>query len=80
VHNTIFNCNLIIPKSLVDCEIFIYNGKFVETLNIKSNMIGFRLGDFCFTKVMGKDVTARKKAKLLKKRMKKKKNKFLWDI
>jgi ribosomal protein S19 len=55
----------------VDREVFVHNGKFIEVLNIKLNMIGFRLGDFCFTKVMGRDVTARKKAKLLKKRMRK---------
>jgi len=43
VHNTIFNCNLIIPKSLVDCEIFIYNGKFVETLyKVKYDRFSFR--------------------------------------
>jgi len=73
VQNTSFNRNLIITKSLEDREVFVHNGKFVEQLNIKLNMAGFRLGDFLFTKVTGREVTSRKKAKLLKKRMKKKK-------
>jgi len=73
LQNKVFCRDVIITKSLVDREIFVHNGRFIESLNVKLNMVGFRLGAFCFTKVMGRDVTARKKAKLLKKRMKKKK-------
>ena len=55
--------NSVIPKMLVGRAVYVYNGHFFKKLNISTEQVGFKFGDFCFTRTIGK-----KKPKKLKKK------------
>jgi len=59
-------------KSFVGHRIGLYNGKKVTKMNIEPHMVGFKLGQFIFTKKMGVSIhnsikNAKKKEKLRRK-------------
>jgi ribosomal protein S19 len=62
--------NSTINQTFVDKKIKIYNGHFFKTINIVNEMIGFKFGEFIFSKIFDKYKHLKKK-----KKDKKKKNK-----
>jgi len=61
-----------IPNNFVNHIISVYNGKMHKRIYIKNGMIGFKLGEFVFTKKLGSSVhnserNARAKAKMRRK-------------
>jgi len=52
---------------MVGLDLFVHNGKRIFIVDIKSNMIGHKLGEFCFTKVTGKGTRRKRKAAQKKK-------------
>jgi len=49
----IWNRNSVVSKVFVNKRFRIFNGKTFITLNVTSDMIGHRLGEFSFTKRLG---------------------------
>jgi ribosomal protein S19 len=47
---TCFNRKSLIPLCLLNKKIFIYNGKKFPVVTITKNHIGFKLGEFSFTR------------------------------
>jgi ribosomal protein S19 len=62
-----------VPSTLIDEEVYIHNGRFIEVFTITSKMVGHKLGEFCVTKILGKDFRIACDKKKKKKRNKKKK-------
>jgi len=64
--NKVFNIwqrSSMIPALLVNKKFKIHNGVWLLSLNLKSNMIGHKFGEFAFTKRMGKEIHFKKKNK-----------------
>lgn len=68
-----FKRSTIIPYTLINKKIKIYNGKRFKTILIRPQMVGHKMGEFVVTKIMGRKIAQRKLAKLKKKKNKKKK-------
>jgi len=64
-----------IPFKLLKCvtKISVYSGKTWKSFNPRAIMLGFKLGEFCFTKVFGKFVALSVTLKSKKKKQDKKK-------
>lgn len=60
----IWSRSSIIPASLVNSKVSVYNGKTFHIVRITKENIGYKFGEFCFTRNKG----------LKKKKIKKKKN------
>jgi len=61
----VWSRNSIIPKILTGKNVYVYNGKIFKKLTVLVEHIGFKFGDFCFTRKNSK--------KKIKKDLKKKK-------
>lgn len=68
-----FRRNIVIPHTLVDKKLKIYNGKKYRSLLVRTPMIGHKMGEFIITKVTGRKIAQRKLAKLKKKKLKNRK-------
>jgi ribosomal protein S19 len=60
-----------VPNTILDKEIFIYNGLCFKNFHIKKNVVGHKLGEFSITKVLSREIVERKHQKTGKKRKKK---------
>lgn len=66
--------NFIITEEMVDNEFFVYNGKIYQSLLIKINMVGYKLGEFIFTREsLRKKLKIKSRKKYRRKRILKKK-------
>jgi len=63
--------NSSISSNFIDKKVRIYDGRFVKTLNINNDMVGYKFGEFIFSKISMK-YTHLKKSKKKSKRIKKK--------
>lgn len=52
-----------IPSSFVNKRIRIHNGIWLLSLNVKPNMVGYKFGEFSFSKRMGKIIHFQNKSK-----------------
>jgi len=52
------NSHLTIDPSIVDKRVSIYNGRIYQTFMVKREMVGHKLGEFIFTKVLGPKIHA----------------------
>jgi ribosomal protein S19 len=68
-----YNRNITLTTSFLDKKLDCYKGKTVGKLLVTKNHLGYKLGVFFITKVLGERIAYRKKLKLL---LKKKKNKM----
>jgi|JRYK01.1.fsa_nt_gb ribosomal protein S19 len=68
----VYNRNLTINSSLLNKYVRCHKGKVIGKLLITKQHLGFKLGSFFITKVLGERIAYRKKQKLL---LKKNKNK-----
>lgn len=57
---------------MVGLDIDVYNGKYISTIDIRSAMVGHRLGAYAFTKITGKG-TRRQRRKLAQRKLRLKK-------
>lgn len=48
--NKIYNKNLTISLKYIDCIVYIYNGKKFVKLKIINEMIGYKFGEFIYTR------------------------------
>src|ERR1700761_3542365 len=67
-----YSRDTMIPPEFVGYTIAIHNGKRFTNVRITSNMIGYKLGTFCFTKRLGSSIhnsehNAKKRAKMRRK-------------
>jgi len=63
----IWNRDSTISKKFVDKSVFIHNGKVFKKIKITQEKVGFKFGEFSFTRIQQK-----KKIKISKKNLKKK--------
>ena len=68
----VYNRNLTLTNSLLNKQIRCHKGKVVGKLLVTKQHIGFKLGSFFITKVLGERIAYRKKLKLLQKKNKNK--------
>lgn len=68
----VYNRNLTLTSSLLNKQIRCHKGKVVGKLLITKQHLGFKLGSFFTTKVLGERIAYRKKLKLLQKKNKNK--------
>lgn len=68
----VYNRNLTITSSFLNKQIRCHKGKVVGKLLITKQHLGFKLGSFFTTKVLGERISYRKKLKLLQKKNKNK--------
>lgn len=57
------NRSHIIPHTLIESKVKIYNGKKLISNIIRSNMVNHKFGEFCLTKSIGSKIHIRKKNK-----------------
>lgn len=67
-----FNRNLTLTTKLLDTTIKCHKGKTIGKLTIGQQHLGYKLGSFFITKILGERIAYRKKQKLLLKRQKQK--------
>ena len=67
-NSTILNNSSTLPNTVLKKKFFIYDGKSTRLVSIDRNMIGFKIGEFVFTRKMG----VSHKKKVLNKKGKKK--------
>jgi ribosomal protein S19 len=70
INKKIYNRSLTILNFFKNKVFFVYNGKIFISLKITKEMIGYKFGEFIFTKK--KPIFKSKKDKKLKKKLKKK--------
>jgi ribosomal protein S19 len=58
----------IVPLSILDKEIYIYNGLCFKNFQIRKNFIGHKFGEFSITKVLSREILERKSRKVNKKK------------
>lgn len=63
----VFSRTTLILPNMVGLDLFVHNGKFLFTVDIKPVMIGHKLGEFCFTKLTGRGTRRKRKISLRKK-------------
>lgn len=68
----VYNRNLTLTSSLLDKQVRCHKGKVVGKILITKQHLGFKLGSFFTTKILGERIAYRKKQKLLLKKNKKK--------
>jgi ribosomal protein S19 len=68
----VYNRNLTLTSPLLNKQIRCHKGKVVGKLLITNQHLGFKLGSFFTTKVLGERISYRKKLKLLQKKNKNK--------
>lgn len=59
-----WNRDAVISSNLIGKKVFVYNGKFHKAINITREKIGFKFGEFSFTRTL----KIRSKEKKLKKK------------
>eukprot|EP01123_Difflugia_compressa_P011092 TRINITY_DN42_c0_g2_i5.p1 TRINITY_DN42_c0_g2~~TRINITY_DN42_c0_g2_i5.p1 ORF type:complete len:101 (-),score=9.30 TRINITY_DN42_c0_g2_i5:29-331(-) len=64
--------DLVITKNMVGLDLDVYSGKFLATIDIRSTMVGHRIGAYAFTKITGKG-TRQKRHKMALRKLKLKK-------
>ena len=57
----IWNRNSIISQAFVDKKFRVFNGKDFITINVTSDMIGHKFGEFAITKFFGYRISKKKK-------------------
>lgn len=57
----------VITKDAINLKYFIYNGKMVKSIIPNSRMLGYKFGQFVFTKTMGRKIHIIKRKKKKKK-------------
>jgi ribosomal protein S19 len=50
LNKKIWNRNLTVSNSLVEKNIYVYNGKIFKKIFITREKLGFKVGDFCFSR------------------------------
>ncbi len=60
--------NSIIGSNFIDKKVRIYNGKFINTLNISSQMVGYKFGEFIPVKISAFYLHLKKSKKKTKKK------------
>lgn len=63
-----YNRRIVISKNDIGKEVHVYNGKHFLVVKITRRSIGYRLGQFIFTKRMGRNIHIIKRKKKKKKR------------
>jgi ribosomal protein S19 len=53
--------NIVIESYMIGLNFIVYNGKTFFFINIKQNMVGFKIGEFLLTKILGSDIHIDKK-------------------
>lgn len=53
----------IIPEFLVGQDVSVYNGKVFKQINITREKVGYKLGEFAFTRILKERVKKKKKKK-----------------
>ena len=67
--------NFIITKEMLDNEFLVYNGKNYQSLIIKGKMLGYKIGEFIFTRqFLRKKVNLKARKKYRRKKLSKKTN------
>ena len=61
-----WNRSLVVTENLIGEKVFVYNGKSHIPIKIKREKVGYKLGEFSFTRVLKK----RDKIKIVKKKKK----------
>jgi ribosomal protein S19 len=61
----------VIPHTIIDKEMYIYNGLCFKNFQIRKNFIGHKFGEFSITKVLSREILERKSQKVKKPKRKK---------
>ena len=71
-YTKVYNRNLTLTSPLLNKNVKCHKGKVIGKLRINKQHIGYKLGEFFITKILGDRISYRKKQKLLAKKTKNK--------
>ncbi len=64
----IWNRNSVIPSSLINKSILVHNGIKYKIIKITREKIGFKFGEFSFTRALERKSNPKKKTRIIKKK------------
>lgn len=67
-YTTVHNRNLTLTTKFLDKQLKCHKGKVIGKLRINKQHLGYKLGVFFITKILGERIAYRKKQKLLQKK------------
>ena len=64
----VWNRNFVIPSTLINKHAFVHNGKIHKNIKITREKVGFKFGEFSFTRTPGVKIKPKNKLQATKKK------------